>query len=90
MRAKLHEDALAKLQAEQQLAVDKRIAETIELEQAAATQQLARIQEQMERQVEDAREAAEICSAIVRKDIGYRDIRVKRKEVDTLVKEIDA
>jgi predicted nucleic acid-binding protein len=40
--------------------------------------------------IEEAREAAEICSAIVRKDIGYRDIRVKRKEVDTLVKEIDA
>ncbi|MAD78549.1 MAG: hypothetical protein CMJ51_04160 [Planctomycetaceae bacterium] len=40
--------------------------------------------------MEEAREAAEICSAIVRKDIGYRDIRVKRKEVDTLVKEIDA
>lgn len=38
--------------------------------------------------VEDAREAAEICSAIVRKDIGYRDIRVKRKEVDALLKEL--
>ena len=39
--------------------------------------------------MEEAREAAEICSAIVRKDIGYRDIRVKRKEVDALIKEID-
>ena len=37
---------------------------------------------------EDAREAAEICSAIVRKDISYRDIRQKRKEVDTLLKEL--
>ena len=39
--------------------------------------------------MEEAREAAEICSAIVRKDIGYRDIRTKRKEVDSLIKEID-
>ena len=39
--------------------------------------------------MEEAREAAEICSAIIRKDIGYRDIRVKRKEVDALIKEID-
>jgi tetratricopeptide (TPR) repeat protein len=38
--------------------------------------------------MEEAREAAEICSAIVRKDIGYRDIRVKRKEVDALIKEL--
>ncbi|MEE2973065.1 MAG: hypothetical protein VX672_08065 [Planctomycetota bacterium] len=38
--------------------------------------------------MEEAREAADICSAIVRKDIGYRDIRVKRKEVDALVKEL--
>lgn len=38
--------------------------------------------------IEDAREAAEICSAIVRKDIGYRDIRTKRKEVDALLKEL--
>ena len=39
--------------------------------------------------MEEAREAAEICSAIVRKDIAYRDIRTKRKEVDSLIKEID-
>ena len=43
-----------------------------------------------DRSLESAREAAEICSAIVRKDISYRDIRVKRKEVDTLIKELDA
>lgn len=42
------------------------------------------------RSIEDAREAAEICSEIVRKDIGYRDIRVKRKEVDALIKDLDA
>ena len=38
------------------------------------------------RSIEDAREAAEICSDR-RKDIGYRDIRVKRKEVDALIKD---
>lgn len=43
-----------------------------------------------DRNIESAREAAEICSAIVRKDISYRDIRVKRKEVDALIKELDA
>jgi tetratricopeptide (TPR) repeat protein len=37
-----------------------------------------------------AREAGEICSAIVRKDISYRDIRTKRKEIDALVKELPA
>ena len=42
-----------------------------------------------EKSAEDAREAAEICSAIVRKDISYRDIRKKRKEVDTLIKELE-
>ncbi len=43
-----------------------------------------------EQNMDSAREAAEICSAIVRKDIGYRDIRLKRKEVDALIKELDA
>jgi tetratricopeptide (TPR) repeat protein len=37
-----------------------------------------------------AREAGEICSAIVRRDISYRDIRTKRKEIDALVKEMPA
>ena len=37
-----------------------------------------------------AREAGEICSAIVRRDISYRDIRSKRKEIDALVKELPA
>ena len=35
-----------------------------------------------------ARDAGEICSAIVRKDISYRDIRQRRKEIDTLLKEL--
>lgn len=35
-----------------------------------------------------ARDAAEICSSILRKDISYRDIRQRRKEVDELVKEL--
>lgn len=35
-----------------------------------------------------SREAGEICSAIVRRDISYRDIRAKRKEIDLLMKEI--
>ena len=38
---------------------------------------------------DEAREAADICSGILRKDIGYRDIRKKRKEVDTLIKELE-
>lgn len=37
-----------------------------------------------------AREAGEICSAIVRRDISYRDVRAKRKEIDTLTRELPA
>ena len=37
-----------------------------------------------------AREAGEICSAIVRRDISYRDIRTKRKEIDALAKDLPA
>lgn len=37
-----------------------------------------------------AREARDICSNIARKNIGYRDIRVKRKEVETLIKELSS
>ena len=33
-----------------------------------------------------AKEAAELCSAIVRKNIGFRDVRARRKEVDELVR----
>ena len=35
-----------------------------------------------------AKEAAEICSAILRKNIGYKDIRDKRKLIDTVIKEL--
>ncbi len=41
-----------------------------------------------ERSIEHAREALEICSGIARRDITYRDIRAKRKEVDQLIKEL--
>ncbi|MSR42126.1 MAG: hypothetical protein EXS10_09555 [Phycisphaerales bacterium] len=42
----------------------------------------------LEKRGDIAREAAEICSAIVRKNIGYRDIRQKRKDIDALQKEL--
>ena len=35
-----------------------------------------------------AKEAAEICSTILRKNIGYKDIRDKRKLIDTVLKEL--
>lgn len=35
-----------------------------------------------------AKEAVEICSVIMRKDISFRDIRAKRKELDALLKEL--
>jgi len=35
---------------------------------------------------EQAREALEICSAIARQDITYRDIRDRRHEIDELVR----
>jgi hypothetical protein len=41
-----------------------------------------------EKDAQAARDAAEICSHILRKNIGYRDIRDRRKQVDALVKEI--
>jgi thioredoxin-like negative regulator of GroEL len=41
-----------------------------------------------ERSLQNAKDAAEICSAILRKDIGYRDIRNRRKELDALVREL--
>ena len=40
-----------------------------------------------ERSVDEAKDALEICSSIARKDITYRDIRARRKEVDALIKE---
>ncbi|MSR29651.1 MAG: hypothetical protein EXS03_08780 [Phycisphaerales bacterium] len=41
-----------------------------------------------EKSAQYARDAAEICSTILRKDISYRDIRQRRKELDALVKEL--
>ena len=35
-----------------------------------------------------AKEALEICSGIARKDITYRDIRTRRKELDELCREL--
>jgi len=43
-----------------------------------------------ETELESAREALDICSSIVRKDITYRDIRVRRKQAGDLVKELGA
>ena len=45
-------------------------------------------QAKTERNAQAARDAAEICSAILRKNIAFRDIRDRRKQVDALVKEI--
>lgn len=41
-----------------------------------------------DRSIDTAREALEICSGIARKDITYRDIRGKRKEIDQLIRDI--
>lgn len=40
------------------------------------------------RTIDFAREALEICSGIARKDITYRDIRAKRREIEELQKEL--
>jgi len=42
----------------------------------------------LERSAQHARDAADICSAILRKDISFRDIRQRRKDLDALVKEL--
>jgi len=42
----------------------------------------------LERSAQHARDAADICSAILRKDINFRDIRQRRKDLDALVKEL--
>jgi tetratricopeptide (TPR) repeat protein len=41
-----------------------------------------------EQSVDLARRALDICSGIARKNITYRDIRARRKEIDTLIKEL--
>lgn len=42
----------------------------------------------MEQSLDVAKEALEICSGIARKNITYRDIRTRRKEIDELVREL--
>lgn len=42
----------------------------------------------LENAQEQAREALEICSAIARQDITYRDIRDRRREIDELVRNL--
>jgi hypothetical protein len=41
-----------------------------------------------EHSVQHAREAAEICSLILRRDIAFRDIRERRKEIDAVLKDL--
>jgi hypothetical protein len=41
-----------------------------------------------EESVELAKQALDICSGIARKNITYRDIRERRKEIDTLIREL--
>ena len=45
-------------------------------------------QARAEKNAQAARDAAEVCSYILRKNIAFRDIRERRKQVDALVKEI--
>jgi len=42
----------------------------------------------VERSADLAREALDICSGIARKDITYRDIKSRRKEVDQLIRDL--
>ena len=42
----------------------------------------------LEKSIDHAKEALDICSGIARKDITYRDIRVRRKELDSLIREL--
>lgn len=41
-----------------------------------------------ERDIGLAREALQNCTEILRKDIAFRDIRARRKELDTLIREL--
>ena len=43
----------------------------------------------IDKNIDLAKEAMEICSGIARKDISYRDIRDCRRDLDELVKELD-
>lgn len=42
----------------------------------------------VEKSIQHAKDAQELCSAILRKDIGFRDIRARRKETDELVRQL--
>ena len=63
-------------------ATNKELELPIKYDLMIALIELAR--EQTSREMAD--EAAEICSEIVRKDIKYRDIRDRRREIDELSK----
>lgn len=41
-----------------------------------------------EKSIQHAKDAQELCSMILRKDIGFRDIRARRKETDELVRQL--
>lgn len=41
-----------------------------------------------EKSIQHAKDAQELCSTILRKDIGFRDIRARRKETDELVRQL--
>ena len=45
-------------------------------------------QSKSEKNITQATEALKICSSIARKDISYKDIRIKRREIDSLIKEL--
>lgn len=45
-------------------------------------------QSQEEKSLDLGREALDICSGIARKDITYRDIRGKRKEIDQVIRDL--
>lgn len=45
-------------------------------------------QARSEKNAQAARDAAEVCSYILRKNISFKDIRDRRKQIDALVKEV--
>lgn len=42
----------------------------------------------LDKSVQHAKDAQDLCSVILRKDIGYKDIKAKRKETDELVRQL--
>jgi lipopolysaccharide biosynthesis regulator YciM len=73
------EEALAAIEA-----TDREYELTIRYDLMVALLEAAR----EEQDADLARQAKNICSDIARKDITYRDIRARRKEVDQLIKEL--